>query len=133
MSSDVKIYRLKDFIRKTESGDLSYDRIIEIVNEIAAIASFHSDHNVLLDFRETTVSIESMYEIMKIAMELSKITTLLRNKIANVIPSDTERIALAKKFEAALQLKGLQYKFFTDFENAIDWLSEKTDLTQPSR
>ena len=73
MSSDVKIYRLKDFIRKTESGDLSYDRIIEIVNEIAAIASFHSDHNVLLDFRETTVSIESMYEIMKIAMELSKI------------------------------------------------------------
>ncbi len=132
MSPAIKIYQLKDFIRKNETGDLDYDRIVEIVHEIATAASFYSDHNILLDLRETTLSVDSMYEVMKVAMEFSQFKTAFKNKIANVIPNDIDRISMAKKAEAAFQIKSLQYKFFTDFEDAIEWLSEKKDLNQPS-
>ena len=123
---------MKDFLRKTETGDLDYDRIVEIVRELAAAAALHSGHNILLDLRETKVSVNSMYEVMKVAMEFSQFKTVFRNKIANVIPNDIARISMAKKAEAAFQIKGIQYKFFTDFEDAIEWLSEKIDLNQLS-
>ena len=46
------------------------------------------------------------------------------NKIANVIPGDEDRVSLAKKFEACMKIKKFQYKIFTDFEDAIEWLSD---------
>jgi hypothetical protein len=132
ISPTIKIYQLKDFIRKTETGDLDYDRIVEIAKEVSTAAAFYRDHNVLLDFRDTTISADSMYEVMKITVDISQLNYVLKNKIANVIPNETNRIAIANKFEAAFQLMNFQYRFFTDFEDAIEWLSEKKDLNQPS-
>ena len=125
MSSGIKIYKIKDFIRKDESGELNRDRVKEIILEIGAAAAFHPDHNMLIDFRETTISCDvNMTDIMKSAMELSTFKAVLRNKIANIIPKDKDRVSIAEKAEAAIQLGGIHYKFFTDFEAAIEWLSE---------
>jgi hypothetical protein len=124
MPSELKIYKVKNFLRKNESGVLSKERSTEIINEIAAAAMFHPDHNILLDFRETEVSGASMLEILKLAVELDKFKDILTNKIANVIPANKDRISIATKFEAAVAMKGIDYKFFTDFEAAIEWLSD---------
>jgi hypothetical protein len=124
MSSDIKIYSIKNFLRKNESGHLSEERVTEIINEIVSAAMIHPDHNVLLDFRETELSNVSMVDILKTAMEVGKFKKVLKNKIANVIPDNEDRISIAKRTEAAIQLKGIDYKFFIDFEEAIDWLSE---------
>lgn len=128
MSSDVKIYKLKDFIRKTETGDLSYDRIVEIIHEISMVACLFDNHNILLDLRKTEISITSMCEVMKVATELAQFKNVLKNKIASVIPDDVNRIAVAEKAETSFQIKGFQYRYFTDFEDAIEWLSERKDL-----
>ena len=62
---------------------------------------------------------------LKTVLEIEKLRDVLKNKIANVIPNDQDRIAIAKKAEAALRYKGLiEYKFFTEFEAAIEWLSD---------
>jgi hypothetical protein len=125
MSSGIKIYKIKDFIRKDESGELNRDRVKEIILEIGAAAAFHPDHNMLIDFRETTISCDvNMTDIMKSAMELSTFKDVLRNKIANIIPRDKDRVSIAEKAEAAIRLGGIEYKFFTDFEAAIEWLSD---------
>jgi hypothetical protein len=125
MSSGIKIYKIKDFIRKDESGELNRDRVKEIILEIGAAAAFHPDHNMLIDFRETTISCDvNMTDIMKSAMELSTFKDVLRNKIANIIPKDKDRVSIAEKAEAAIRLGGIEYKFFTDFEAAIEWLSD---------
>jgi hypothetical protein len=123
--SGIKIYKIRDFIRKGESGELNRDRVKEIILEIGAAAAFHPDHNMLIDFREPTISYDvNMTDIMKSAMELSTFKGVLRNKIANIIPKDKDRVSIAEKAEAAIRLGGIEYKFFTDFEAAIEWLSD---------
>jgi hypothetical protein len=123
---NFKIYKLRDFIRKNESGELSYERLKEIVRELAFIAALHRGHNILLDFRKTTISEYNMVDILKIAMEVGKFRHVLDQKIANVVPKDKERVVNAQKSETAIQCEGIQYRYFTDFENAIEWLSEIT-------
>ena len=110
MPRELKIYRIKDFIRKNESGALSQDRIGQIIKEVATAASVHVDLNILLDFRRTTLSHASMSDILKGAMELAKHKDVLTNKIANVVPQDKDRIEIAKRTEVAIQLTGIQYK-----------------------
>ena len=125
MPSGIKIYKIKDFIRKNESGDLNSDRVTEIIKEIATAAAFHPDHNILIDSRKTKLPDDvNMTDIMKTALEMSAFKDVLNNKIANVIPIDKDRVSVAEKVEAAIQIKGIHYKFFTDFEEAIEWLSD---------
>jgi hypothetical protein len=125
MHSEIKIYQIADFIRKNESGELSPDRIREIVYEIATIATFDPIYNILIDNRETTISYHvNMSDIMKTAIELSVFKNTLPNKIANIIPKDPKRLSIAEKAEAAIRIKGIEYKVFTDFEAAIEWLSK---------
>lgn len=125
MPEKMKIYKIKDFIRKNESGVLSFDQICGIIKEIATAAAFYPENNILLDFRRTTIGGDvDMNHVLKTSLEMGKYKDVLANKIANVIPQDENRFSYAKMTEAAIQIKGIQYKIFTDFESAIEWLSE---------
>ena len=63
-----------------------------------------------------------MDDLMKIAMELVQLMPpSFKNKIANVIPDDEDRVSVAENFEACMKIKKFQYKFFTDYEQAIEW------------
>jgi len=123
MPSEIKIYKIKDFIRKSESGELDLDKSIKIVQELSRAATFHADHNILIDLRKTTVSVSEFNDVMKIAIEVVRCMPSFKNKIANVIPSDENRVSLAKKFQAVMNIQHYQYKYFTEFEDAIEWLS----------
>ncbi len=124
MASAIKIYKIKDFIRKNESGEIDFDKSIRMVHELSIAAAYHTNHNILVDLRETKTSIERMDEVMKIVMEFVRMRPYFKNKIANVIPNDENRFASAKQFETFMNLKNFQYKFFTEFEHAIEWLSD---------
>ena len=124
MPSGLKIYKIKDFIRRTESGEIDFDKSIQMVHELSLAAYFHKDHNILIDLRETTVSVAGVEKLMKIAMEFVECMPSFKNKIANVIPRNPNRAAVAKKFEECMNIKKYQYKFFTEYEHAIEWLSD---------
>jgi hypothetical protein len=129
MPSGVKVYQIKDFIRMSESGEIDLDKSIQMVRELAAVTAFNSDHNILLDLRKTKVSFASMEEAMKITLEFVQcMPPDFGNKIANVIPNDANRTSLAKKFELCMSIKKINYKFFTEFEDAIEWLSDAKHL-----
>ena len=61
----MKIYRMKDFLRLTETGEIDVDRSKEIVRQLAVAAAFHADHNILLDLRETTIKEENMSDVLE--------------------------------------------------------------------
>ena len=124
MPSEIKIYKINDFIRKTESGEIDLNKSIKIVQEIAAAAALHADHNILIDLRKTTVSAAGIDEVMKVVMEFVNCMPSFNYKIANVIPSDVNCVDLAKKVEACMTIKDVQYRFFTQYEQAIEWLSD---------
>jgi len=132
MPSDIKIYKVQDFVRVTETGELDHDRSIQIVRQLATAAGYHVDHNILLDMRETTVKVDGMADLLRIALEFAHHKSVFRNKVANVIPDEPERMALAEQFKACLTIEGFDYEVFTDFEQAIEWLSETEALGQPS-
>ena len=125
MPSEVKIYKIQDFIRQNETGELTRDRITDIIHEIAALAHFHPDHNILFDFRKTTFPPDyDMADILETVSEMEKFKEYLKEKIATVIPNIEDRVWIAKQTESALQLKGIEFRSFTDFEEAIDWLAD---------
>ena len=59
MPSEIKIYKVRDFIRKTEAGAIDFDRSVKIIRELAVAASFQAGCNILVDMRETTVTDET--------------------------------------------------------------------------
>ena len=129
MSTDVKIYQVKDFIRKNEAGEVDLQRSMEIIHELAVAASFHAGHNILIDMRETTIAGESsMSAILELAVEVARYKSVFKGKIANVVPGDERRLSIANQFKACLDLQGFRYEIFTSFEDAIDWLSDITEL-----
>ena len=81
------------------------------------------DLNILIDLRDTTLTVDNMNDVMMIAMEFTTFMPSFKNKIANVVPKDVESILMAKKIEACMKIKKFQYRFFTDFDDAIEWLS----------
>lgn len=124
MAPEIKIYHIGDLIRKTESGEIDFKRSIQIVRELAMAAAFHAEDNILVDLRKTRLASDNMNDMMNVALEIAAYKNLFKNKIATVIPNEPERIAHAEKFEAELILKDFNYRFFTEFEDAIEWLSD---------
>lgn len=43
MLSGIKIYKVKDFIRKTETGNIDLERSKKIVRELGIAAGSHND------------------------------------------------------------------------------------------
>jgi len=129
MPSGVKVYQIKDFIRLSESGEIDLDKSIQMVREIAAVTAFNTDHNILLDLRGTKVSFASIEDAMKITMEFVQcMPPDFKNKVANVIPNDAGRASWAKKLELCMNIQKINYKFFTEFEHAIEWLADAKHL-----
>lgn len=73
-----------------------------------------------------------MADLLKVSLEMASYKSVFKNRIANVIPNDEERILIAKNFKASLDIKGFDYQFFTNFEEAIEWLSETKQLDPSS-
>jgi len=128
MLSGIKIYKVKDFIRKTETGNIDLERSKKIVRELAVAAGSHTDHNILIDLRETTVSAATIEDIMKIALEFGTYVSSFKNKIANIIPDDQDRMIIANRLKACMDIQGFEYEIFTDYESAIEWLSKTREI-----
>ena len=128
MKTEIKSYNIKDFVRKNVSGELDLDKLMDLVRQFTYSASLHPDHSILIDMRGTTVSSLSTADLMKLTLEIAAHAPDYRNKIANVIPDNEERLRAAKQFHSCMVLKGFSYEFFTDLEKALEWLSD-TSLT----
>jgi hypothetical protein len=131
MSSEIKIYKVKDFIRRNESGEIDFDRSMQIIHDLALTASFYAGHNILVDLRETTIVGESNIGlILQLALEMARYGSVFKGKIANVIPGDEKRLSIAKQFKASMDIQGFNYEVFTNFEDAINWLSDVTEVKE---
>jgi hypothetical protein len=129
MSSEIKVYKIKDFIRQNEKGDIDLDRSMQIVRELAAAASLHPGHNILIDMRDTTIVGDGdMGYVFQVALEVVRFASVLKGKIANVVPDDEKRLSIARTLKAAMDVQGFTYEIFTDFEAAMNWLSEVTEV-----
>lgn len=125
---NVQIYRIKDFLRKGETGRLDHARTLEIAVDLVKAAAQYPDKNILIDVRNTTITFKITSEVLRLAIDLQEFMPFLKNKIAALVPDETHRLILAKTLEACLQAKGAHYRVFTEHDKAIEWFSEVSDI-----
>ncbi len=130
MVSGIKVYKVKDFVRTTQTGNIDLKRSKQLVRELVKVAGSHSDHNILIDLRETTVSVSNIVDILEVAREFGSSVSSFKNKIANIVPDDHERMVIAHRFKACMDMQGFEWEIFTDYEGAIEWLSEIENIDQ---
>ena len=130
MVSGIKVYKVKDFVRTTQTGNIDLKRSKQLVRELVKVAGSHADHNILIDLRETTVSVSNIVDILEVALEFGSYVSSFKNKIANIVPDDHERMVIAHRFKACMDMQGFEWEIFTDYEGAIEWLSEIENIDQ---
>jgi len=124
MAAEITIFKIKDFVRVRETGQIDVNRSKQLIREIATAAAFQPGHNILVDLRDTSVAIGGMNDLLEVVTYFARYKPFLGNKIASVVPDDEGRLTIARKFKACLNNEGFAYDFFTDFEAAIEWLSD---------
>lgn len=128
MPTEIKTYSINDFIRMTATGKLDYDASVKLIRRLAEAAAYHEGHNLLIDLRDTEVEWANLNEILKLTLEFTKLEVKFKNKLASIIPDNEKRIAIAAQFKACMDIRGFDYEVFTDYEEAIEWLSETTEI-----
>ncbi len=115
--------KVRKIIVKKVSGELNHERVMSLVRETAVDAASFPDRNILIDYRETTATDKSMVDIMKISSEIKSYQFLFTNRVATVVSTDKARYDVASKMKACLVIMGFQYEVFTDYDEALAWLS----------
>ncbi len=102
MTVSYKIYKVKDFIRRTEKGEINIQKSLNAVAELAIASAFHKDINILVDLRETETTL-NFGDVLKVVLEFAYYKDCFQNKIAAVIPKDPERIKRGELFKTGMK------------------------------
>jgi hypothetical protein len=94
-----------------------------LIHQLAIAAALDPGRNILIDLRDTTLTIENTGHLLDCATEFARYEHSLRHKIANVIPHDEASIAIAKALESLMDAESFKYQVFTKLEDAINWLT----------
>lgn len=127
MPLGIKVYQTKDFIRKTAKGTIDLERSLKVARELATTTNYIKGHSILLDLRDTEVDTDHT-DALHVAAEFANLFRSFKNRIAVIIPDTVERIAKAEFMRTCMQQEGFQWEFFMAYEDAIDWLSDITEL-----
>jgi hypothetical protein len=128
MGKGFKLYKIRDFIRKSEDGLMNLNLSLKIVRELAEAANFHKEHNILIDVRDTTGMLD-IDDLFRVIIEFLRHKDIFRNKIAILMPTDEERLWQAKRACSALANQNFTINYFVRYEDAIEWLSTITDFS----
>ena len=132
MTVSYKMYKIKDFVRRTENGEINIQKSLNAVAELAVASKLHKDINILIDLRDTE-TILNFRDLLTVALEFAWYKDCFQNKIGVVIPNDPERIERGEFLKTNMTVKGFLFDYFTDFEKAIEWLSEIEPLYDRGR
>ena len=124
MAGKIKTCKVTDIIEATESGDLDLERVQQIVEKIGAVATENPGHNILLDLRNTELSAATMGDMLETAATADQFKALHEVKIAGIVPDESIRSFVAERMQGVMQLKGFDYRVFTDADEASEWLAE---------
>ena len=123
----LQIIPARDFVKITPKGKLDLEsskkRLAKIASVISPLA--RTDSETLIDTREAKSSMTAT-DIWQLASEFAEHRMTFRNKIAVLIPQNG--FDRANFFDLCAQNRGFEVGAFTDFEDAINWLTSFNEL-----
>jgi len=114
--------------RKLKEGTIDINRSLALARELAEIAGFHQDSNIMIDLKDTAGSMDTN-ELLQAALEFAHYISVFKNKIAVLMPIDEDRLARASIVHREMDNHGFKFNYFTDYEEAIEWLSIVVDYS----
>lgn len=117
INNDLKV------IKRSVSGVLQTDQAIKMVRELSMAAKLQKGNNFLLDLRGTVIGPE-MIDLMAITSAFSKQLSTFDDKIALIVTSAEGSFRFAQLFKACLVAQGFDFKYFYDYNTAVEWLSK---------
>ena len=134
MASKIQFYTADNFFRKNEFGEITYKKSREIVLELAAAAHFYPGQNIMVDLRETTLADDLCDKILDVVMECSNNRPFsFYGKIAAVVPNDEVRLNRSKQFEIGMRIQNFKYRYFTNYDHAVEWLCDDQQLQRAGK
>ena len=127
MPSNIKHYKLDDFIKETPTGDVDLEKTLKLVRDLVTAEREHPNHAAIIDLRKV-VGYLTFEQLVPVINEFAKYKELLKNKIALLVPIDVKRMARMIHVRSCLTAQGFEVEVFVEYEDAIEWLSEVTEL-----
>jgi hypothetical protein len=121
MAHDIRLIRLKDFLRTDDTGTIDLQSSKRALKDLAAACAAHANHHVLIDVREATSKMSAV-EVWELARSLEECGLGRDNRIA-IVNHPKDEFDRADFFEWCASNRGYYFRAFRDFENALFWLA----------
>jgi hypothetical protein len=119
MPSHIRIIHSKDFVRATPQGEFDLEASRKLLLDIASTAAVLQDYEVIVDTRHA-YSTMSANDLWSLASQLADHRKMFSRKTAILCP--LERFDRARFFVFCAERKDLNFRAFTDYEAAMEWL-----------
>ncbi len=111
-----------DFLRVRTSGNLaSQEDLLAYGRRVASLCDARETRRILLDERRAHATV-ALHDRFSVVDELA--SELLRARIQRVACLSRASVKIAQPIENAAPLRGLEYRFFPNADEAEAWLRE---------
>ena len=123
MNLSIEIVNARDFLKTTARGELDLKKCKELLNKIVEKAIKHNKHHILIDIRGTSSPKMGTIELYSLVGEMEKYKDVLNNKMV-ILDDDDENFNKVEFIEMCAKNRGFSINAVTDYEEAINWLTE---------
>jgi hypothetical protein len=134
MPLELQIIRASEFIRVGTPGKLDFNSSREVLRQLAAACRRRGIHRALLDVRDLVLGPTPMLapgELASLVNTFREIGFTHEQRLAVLYSADPHRGARLFAFIGAL--RGWTVEAFSDFEEALDWLSTEEPSELPAK
>lgn len=129
MSWDLRVIHAKDFLRTNVSGALDFETSKNILDELVSVESRIADFDFLIDIRDTD-SHTSITDIYILVGEMVRHKELIHKRKIAVLDQLDDNFVKTQFFEVCSRNRGFSVRAFTEFEEAMNWLTGETPIAE---
>jgi hypothetical protein len=122
MHVDIRLIRIRDFLRTDVHGVVDVESAKRDLKEMAKACLEHGNHHVLMDVRDTDGRTLSAVDVWELAASLEEIGFGRINRVA-LVNAPKDEFDRAEFFETCAANRGYNFRVFKDFEKALCWLA----------
>lgn len=129
MTSNLKIIRVRDFVKVTPQGTFDFAKAKQDMREASVVPGMFVNYDLLIDTRGAEVNL-STTDIWYLATELASLVDAHTKGYRAKVPvmCATKDFNHAEFFELCSQNRGMNVRAFTSFEDLFDWLSQPSEV-----
>jgi hypothetical protein len=127
MDLSLRIIHARDFLKVTSTGKADLNESKRTLLNLVSLNAAPRQYDILIDTRQKT-SYLSLMDIVELVDLMVEHRDSFRSKLAILVRQGPE-FDHAKFMELYAGNRGFRVAAFTDFEEAINWLTTATELT----